>query len=74
MVFNSKDFRKNNYFVLYDMNDNVVSYYDNVEDLQSSILPNYRCSDIVKKFNSHGNPIKVIVDKKMFQLYTMYDV
>ena len=32
MNFKSKKFKKDNYFVLYDLRDNVVCYFENFED------------------------------------------
>ena len=49
MKFKPNEFRKNNYFVLYDLNDEVVCYFDNFKELSKYI--NYRPNDLAKQFN-----------------------
>lgn len=69
MKYNSKNFRKNNYFVLYDKNDELICYFDNFDDLAKYI--NYRISDLVHEYNRHNtNIINIIIDNKIFQLAT----
>ena len=69
MKYNSKNFRKNNYFVLYDKNDEIVCYFDNFEDLSKYI--NHRLSDLIYKYNKgNSNVINIVIDKKEFQLAT----
>ncbi len=69
MCYKSKIFRENNYFVLYDLDDNIICYYDNFEDL-SKIL-SYRLSDLVHEFNrKNSNNIFVIIDNTKYKLAT----
>lgn len=71
MKFNSKDFRKENYFVLYDENDYPICYFDNFYELSKHI--NYRCSDLVCKFNKFGNCINIVIGNKLYKLVTFVD-
>ena len=69
MTYKSKLFRKNNYFVLYDMEDNILCYYDNFNDL-SKVL-NYRLSDLVYNYNRNkSNIIIVIINDVKYKLAT----
>ncbi len=69
LKFNSKDFKKQNYFVLYDMNDFIISYFDNYIEL-SKIL-NYRLSDLVRSYNRYKtNIIVIIINNKKYKLAT----
>lgn len=69
MGYKSKIFREENYFVLYDLNDNIVCYYDNFNEL-SSIL-NYRLSDLVHEYNRNKTDnIIVIIDNIKYKLAT----
>lgn len=57
----------NNYFVLYDSNDEVVCYFDNFEELSKYVK--YRYRDLVYEFNiKKTNVIKVIIDNKKYEL------
>lgn len=71
MCYTSKTFRKENYFVLYDMNDNIVCYFDNFEELSKQF--NYRLSDLVYQFNRKGSIIDVIINNKYYKLCTFVD-
>lgn len=69
MKYNSKNFRKNNYFVLYDKNDELICYFDNFDDLAKYI--NYRISDLVHEYNKNKtNIINIIIDNKKYELAT----
>ncbi len=69
MKLKSKDFRKNNYFVLYDLNDEVVCYFDDFNELSKYI--SYRLSDLVHEYNRHNtNIINIIIDNKKLRLAT----
>lgn len=68
--FKSKLFRKNNHFVLYDCEENCI-YIDSFSELQKHL--NYNIYDLVKQFNKKGEIIDVVVDGKMYQLYTFED-
>ena len=59
MNYNSKTFRKENYFILYDLNDNIICYYDNFSEL-SSIL-NYRLSDLVHEYNRNKTDNIIVI-------------
>ncbi len=57
------------YFVLYDLSDNIICYFDNFNELKR-FLPNYRDRDIKRRFvKSNLNFIKIIIDKSMYKLY-----
>lgn len=69
MNYNSKTFRKENYFILYDLNDNIICYYDNFSEL-ASIL-NYRLSDLVHEYNRNKTDnIIVIINNVKYKLAT----
>lgn len=69
MRYNSKDFFKNNYFVLYDNNDNLLYYFDSFVEL--SKIFNYRLSDLVYQFNrNNSNIITIIINNKKYKLAT----
>lgn len=69
MKLKSKDFRKKNYFVLYDVNDEVVCYFDNFNELLKHIK--YRLSDLVHEYNRYNtNIITITIDNKKFKLAT----
>lgn len=69
----TKDFRKNNYFTLYDDEDNFICYFDNFNELSKII--NYNASDLVKSFNRYAidNFINIIIDNRKYKLYTFVD-
>lgn len=71
MNFKSKDF-KNNSFILYDLEDNVICYLDNWEELHNKYLKNYRLSDLVNKFNNvyKSDIINIEIDNKKLRLAT----
>lgn len=69
MKYSSKTFKNDNFFVLYDMNDNIVSYFDNFEDL-SKILK-YVLKDLVHQYNRNNTDIiTVIIGNKKYKLAT----
>lgn len=69
MKYNSKDFSKNNYFVLYDNNDNLLYYFDSFVEL--SKIFNYRLCDLVYQYNkNHTNIITIIIENKKYKLAT----
>lgn len=71
MKYNSKDFRKDNYFVLYDLNDFPICYFDNFDELSKHL--NYRCSDLVSRFNKYGNNLKIVIGNEFYKLFTFKD-
>lgn len=69
MKYNSKDFLKQNYFVLYDINDNILYYFDNFTEL--SKIFNYRLYNLVHHYNiSDTNVINVVIDNQKYKLAT----
>jgi len=69
LCYNSKTFKKNNYFVLYDLNDEVVCYFDNFKELSNHI--NQRLYDLVYEYNRQNtNVITIIINEKKFKLAT----
>ena len=71
MKLNSKDFRNNNYFILYDLNDEVICYLDNWEELHNKYLKNYALRNLVYQFNNNKtNVITIIINHKEFKLAT----
>lgn len=69
MNFKSKTFKDNNYFVLYDLSDNIICYFDNFNEL-SKIL-SYRLSDLVHEYNRNKTDnIIVIINNEKFKLAT----
>jgi len=69
MKYTSKKFRKNNSFVLYDINDNIVCYFDNFEELSKHL--NYPCGELVRRFNVCGDLIPIRIEGIMYKLYTV---
>lgn len=71
MNFKSKDF-KNNSFILYDLEDNIICYLENWEELHNKYLKNYRLSDLVNKFNNiyKSDIINIEIDNKKLRLAT----
>ena len=69
MNFNSKSFKVNNYFVLYDLNDNIVCYYDNYNELLKVLA--YDLRNLVFEYNRNKtNIINVIINNKKYKLAT----
>lgn len=69
MKYNSKMFRNNNYFVLYDSNDEIICYFNNFKELSRYL--NYRLCDLVHEYNRHGsNIINIEIDNKRLKLAT----
>lgn len=68
MKLNSKDFRKNNYFLLYDNYDRLVCYFDNFDEL--SKYTNVPVRNLVRKFNESLGFINIVIDNVKYKLYT----
>lgn len=69
MKLKSRKFRSDNYFILYDLTDNIICYFDNFEELSKVI--SYRLSDLVHEFNRQNTDnITVIIDNKKYRLAT----
>ena len=66
MSYTSKAF-KNYDFVLYDLNDEIVCYFQSFDELSKYI--NYKIYDLAYKFKNHNsNIIKIIIDEKVYKL------
>ena len=69
MNFNSKTFKENNYFVLYDLNDNIICYFDNFYELSKYL--DYQLRNLVYQYNATAsNIITVIIQKRKYKLAT----
>lgn len=57
------------YFVIYDLNDNLICYVDNFIELKK-FMPNYRDRDIRRRFvKSNFNFINIIIDNVIYKVY-----
>lgn len=69
MKFKSKTFKNSNYFVLYDLDDNIVCYFDNFEEL--SHLISYSLRDLIREYNRTKSNVKIIIiDNMKYKLAT----
>lgn len=69
MNYKIKTFREENYFILYDLNDNIICYYDNFNELSTVI--NYSLRDLIREFNREKSNIRIIViNNKKYKLAT----
>lgn len=56
------------YFVLYDLNDNVIAYYDNLNEFADSF--NYLVRELRRKFNnSKEDFVYCDIDNTRFKLF-----
>jgi len=56
------------YYVLYDLEDNLICYFDTITDFLSKY--NYKNYEITRKFkNSKSNFINLILENKTYKLY-----
>lgn len=63
-----KHFRETNDFVLYDENDNVVCYFNNIDELKK--YSNVRPSRIYENFmRSSDCFINIVIDNSTYKLY-----
>ena len=70
--YTTKELRTNHYFILYDFNDNLILYIDNVAELSKYF--HYNFCDIVRQFNrSNFDYIKVVVFGRFYKLYLFSD-
>ena len=68
-MYKSKTFKNDNFFVLYDINDNIIAYFDSFVEL--SKIFNYRLCDLVFQYNkSHTDIITIIIGNKKYRLAT----
>lgn len=69
MNYSSKQLRKNNYFILYDMNDEIICLFDNFDELSNHITQ--RLYDLVYEYKRHkSNVITIEIDRKKYKLAT----
>lgn len=72
MTYSSKKFKKDNYFTLYDKNDNLICYFNNFKELSNII--NYNARNLLKEFNKKKkNFIYIETQKEKYKLYTFCD-
>ena len=79
MKYKTKEFRKNNYFILYkyeyennlNNEDEIICYIENWDELHKKYLKEYRASNLVCEYNrSKSNIITIIIDNKKYKLAT----
>lgn len=69
MHLKSKDVRTKNYFVLYNLNDDILCYFDDFNELLKYI--NYKLSDLVHEYNrNETNIINITINNKKYKLAT----
>lgn len=72
MHYRTKEFKNNNFFILYDLNDNIICYFDNFKEL--SRIFNYKVTDLVHEFNRHSSDrIIVVINNSKYRLVTFTD-
>ncbi len=71
MTYSSKEFRKRNYFTLYDENDNLICYFNNYDELKKTYKRALR--NIVIEFKKTKDFIKITINQKEYKLYTFCD-
>lgn len=72
MPYRIKEFRKSNFFILYDLEDNIICYFDNFKEL--SRIFNYKVRDLVHEFNRHSSDrIIVVINNQKYRLITFTD-
>jgi len=71
LKFTSKKFKKENYFTLYDENDNIICYFDNFKEL--SKYTKVPMKMLVFKFNNSTGFINIKIEKTKYKLYTYKD-
>lgn len=62
------DSLKRSYFVIYNYDDYVVCYIDDIVELQEKYI-NYSVKDLKKRFQRKGNPLDVVIDNVFYKLY-----
>lgn len=72
MKFKTKNFRQDNYFILYTLDDFIIRYFDNYNELSKII--NYTASDLVHEYNRHDtDSLVVVVNNTKYKLVTFVD-
>lgn len=60
------------YYVIYDLNDNVVAYCDDIVELIN--FTKLRLKDIHYKFRKNSfNYVFIIINKKKYKIYKFFD-
>lgn len=69
MNYKIKTFREENYFILYDLDDNIICYFDNFNELSTVI--NYSLRDLIHEYNRAKSNIRIIIiNNKKYKLAT----
>lgn len=72
MKYKTKSFKKDNYFILYTLDDYILRYFDNFNEL--SKIFNYKANDLVHEFNRYDTDrLVVVVDNTKYKLVTFTD-
>ena len=66
-----KEFRNNTYFVLYDVQDYPICYFDNLEEVLKCI--NYSPSKLLYRFKNEGFLIGVTLGNHYYRLARFTD-
>jgi len=69
MRYSSKGLKNNNYFVLYNAEDEIICYFDNFDELSKHI--NYSSRKLAWEFNNRNTDIiNINIDNKRLKLAT----
>jgi len=69
LKLDSKSLKKNNYFILYDLNDEIICLFDSFDELSNHITQ--RLHDLVYEYKRHkSNIITIEIDRKKYKLAT----
>lgn len=72
MKYKTKEFKKDNYFILYTLDDYILCYFDNFKEL--SKIFNYKANDLVHEFNRHETDrLIIVVNNAKYRLVTFVD-
>ncbi len=70
--FYGKELKKIYYFVLYDMEDFPICYFDNFKELSNNL--NYPLKKITYMLNIYGNLIHIKIGNKLYKLYAVNEL
>ncbi len=63
-----------NYYLIYNQNDDLTYYVDNLDELLTKFLPNYRKRDVIGRFKkSNYQYITIIIDNKLYKVFQFFD-
>lgn len=69
MNYKIKKFRNENYFVLYNLSDEIVCYFNDFDELSKFI--SYSLRDLIHEYNKHKTDVlTIIIDNKKYKLAT----